>query len=106
MSTDWAGSSMKVYPISEPYEQSLGALRDAMEGGLTASDPAKVAQVVLQLVELDEVPQKLLLGSDAVTVAGAFEQARAESDAQWIELSRSTDHDNVAPEMLDPLAHL
>ncbi|MFI5711098.1 SDR family NAD(P)-dependent oxidoreductase [Kribbella sp. NPDC051620] len=106
MSTDWAGSSMKVYPISRPYEQSLGALRDAMASGLTASDPAKVAQVVLQLVELDEVPQKLLLGSDAVTVAAAFEQARAASDAQWIALSRSTDHDNVAPEMLDPLGHL
>jgi NAD(P)-dependent dehydrogenase (short-subunit alcohol dehydrogenase family) len=106
MSTDWAGSSMKVYPISEPYEQSLGALRDAMDSGLTASDPDKVAQVVLQLVELDEVPQKLLLGSDAVTVAAAFEQSRAASDAQWIDLSRSTDHDNVAPEMLDPLAHL
>jgi hypothetical protein len=64
-----------------------------------------VAQVVLRL-ELDEVPQKLLLGSDAVTVAASFEQARAESDARWIGLSRSTDHDNVAPEMLDPLGHL
>ncbi|MDX6258599.1 MAG: hypothetical protein QOH84_287, partial [Kribbellaceae bacterium] len=32
--------------------------------------------MVLRLVELDEVPQKLLLGSDAVTVAASFEQAR------------------------------
>jgi NAD(P)-dependent dehydrogenase (short-subunit alcohol dehydrogenase family) len=56
MSTDWAGSSMKVYPIRGPYEQSLGVLREALDSNLTASDPAKVAQVVLQLVELDKVP--------------------------------------------------
>ena len=72
MSTDWAGSSMKVYPFREPYEQSLGALRDAMDSNLTASDPAKVAQVVLQLVELEKVPLKLLLGGDAIAVATAF----------------------------------
>jgi NAD(P)-dependent dehydrogenase (short-subunit alcohol dehydrogenase family) len=30
MTTDWAGSSMTVHPISAPYEQSLGRLRDHM----------------------------------------------------------------------------
>jgi NAD(P)-dependent dehydrogenase (short-subunit alcohol dehydrogenase family) len=106
MSTDWAGSSMKVYPISAPYEQSVGAMRKALDGGLTASDPDKVAQVVLQLVELDEVPERLLLGGDAVVVAAAYEKARAESDAKWLELSTSTNHDDVTAEALDPTAHL
>jgi NAD(P)-dependent dehydrogenase (short-subunit alcohol dehydrogenase family) len=101
MSTDWAGSSMKVYPISAPYEQSVGAVRKALEGGLTASDPDKVAQVVLRLVELDEVPERLLLGGDAVAVAAAYEKALAESDAKWLELSTSTHHDDDATKSLD-----
>jgi hypothetical protein len=46
-----------LHPVSRPYEQSLGAIRDALERGLPAtSDPDKVAQAVLRLVELDEVP--------------------------------------------------
>jgi NAD(P)-dependent dehydrogenase (short-subunit alcohol dehydrogenase family) len=101
MSTDWAGSSMKVYPVSAPYEQSVGAVRRALDGGLTASDPDKVAQVVLQLVELDEVPERLLLGGDAVAVAAAYEKALAESDAKWLELSTSTHHDDAATKALD-----
>jgi hypothetical protein len=106
MSTDWAGSSMKVYPVSEAYEQSIGRLRDHMADGIVGSDPAKVAQVVLQLAGSDEVPERLLLGSDALIVAGDYERQRAEEAARWIGTSRSTDADEISPAELDPLAHL
>jgi NAD(P)-dependent dehydrogenase (short-subunit alcohol dehydrogenase family) len=101
MSTDWAGSSMIVQPISAPYEQTVGVLRKHL-GGLVASDPAKVAEVVLQLVELDEVPVRLLLGGDAAVVAAAYEKARAESDAKWSYLTKSTNYANVSETALDP----
>ncbi|GAA1542809.1 SDR family NAD(P)-dependent oxidoreductase [Kribbella lupini] len=106
MSTDWAGSSMKVYPVSTAYEESIGRLRDYMANGVVGSDPAKVAQVVLHLADSEEVPERLLLGNDALIVAEAYEQDRAAEAARWIETSRSTDADGVTREELDPLAHI
>lgn len=108
MRTDWAGSSMTVHPISPAYEQTVGAvvaMRDDFENR-AAGDPAKVADVVLTVAGLDEPPVRLLLGSDAVRYAAKVEAARAESDAQWRELSVSTDHDDATPLDTDPLARL
>jgi NAD(P)-dependent dehydrogenase (short-subunit alcohol dehydrogenase family) len=106
MRTDWAGSSMTIPPISEPYSQTVGALASIMHGGSgqgPAGDPAKVADVLLQVAAMDEPPLRLLLGSDAVTYAKAAAQARADADAAWRELSATTDHDDVTAAALDPL---
>ncbi|HVX42269.1 MAG TPA: SDR family NAD(P)-dependent oxidoreductase [Mycobacteriales bacterium] len=106
MRTDWAGSSMSIPPISAPYRPTVGARAEAMDGAAMAGDPVKVAGVVLQLAGMDEPPLRLLLGSDAVLYAGRAAQLRAESDARWERLSRSTDHDDVTPADLDPLARV
>src|SRR5262249_22576216 len=105
MRTDWAGSSMSIPPVSEPYRQTVGALADRFAAGgvAAAGDPAKVAQVVLRIIELDQPPVRLLLGSDAVRYAAAVERVRAESDARWRDLSISTDHDEATAAELDPL---
>lgn len=105
MRTDWAGSSMSIPPVSEPYRQTVGALAERFAGGgmASAGDPAKVAEVVLEVAGLDEPPLRLLLGSDAVRYAAAVEQARAESDARWRDLSLSTDHDTATEAELKPL---
>jgi hypothetical protein len=71
--------------------------------GNEAGDPAKVAQVVLQVAELDEPPLRLLLGSDAFKYAGIAAQARADDDVKWRDLSVSTDHDEATAAALDPL---
>jgi NAD(P)-dependent dehydrogenase (short-subunit alcohol dehydrogenase family) len=105
MTTDWAGSSMSIPPVSEPYEQTVGALAERFAAGDTpaAGDPAKVAQVVLRVVEADEPPLRLVLGSDAVRYAAAVERARAETDARWRDVSLSTDHDTATEAQLNPL---
>lgn len=106
MSTDWAGSSMTVHPVSPPYEPTVGQV-NAMRSTLmarAASDPAKVADVVLTVAGLDDPPVRLLLGSDAVRVAGRVATARDESDAKWHDLSVSTDRDDLTEADLDPLA--
>jgi NAD(P)-dependent dehydrogenase (short-subunit alcohol dehydrogenase family) len=105
MRTDWAGSSMSIPPISAPYEQTVGSKARLLRGGggNAAGDPAKVADVVLKVAELAEPPVRLLLGSDAVRYAAAVEQARADADARWRELSLSTDHDAATAAELDPL---
>ncbi|GAB2862802.1 SDR family NAD(P)-dependent oxidoreductase [Actinoallomurus bryophytorum] len=105
MRTDWAGSSMSIPPVSEPYRKTVGALAERFaEGGMAAAgDPARVAEVVLKVAGLDEPPLRLLLGSDAVRYAAAVERARAESDARWRDLSLSTDHDAATEAELKPL---
>lgn len=105
MRTDWAGSSMTVAPISDAYAPTVGALAGIVANGFAraAGDPAKVAQAVRRLVEMNDPPVRILLGSDALTVAKAATEALAKSDASVEELSRSTDHDDATPAELDPL---
>ncbi|HEY0936783.1 MAG TPA: hypothetical protein VGD91_23995, partial [Trebonia sp.] len=74
MQTDWAGSSMEVAPVSEPYQPTVGAMT-AVHGDLgrdALGDPAKVAQVVL-------------------------------ADAAWHDLTVSTDRDDATAAQRDPL---
>jgi NAD(P)-dependent dehydrogenase (short-subunit alcohol dehydrogenase family) len=106
MRTDWAGSSMAIPPVSEPYQPTVGAIAAIMHGGSgheAAGDPAKVAAVVLRVAAMDEPPLRLLLGSDAVMYAKAAAQARADADAAWSALSLTTDHDQATAAALDPL---
>jgi NAD(P)-dependent dehydrogenase (short-subunit alcohol dehydrogenase family) len=105
MRTDWAGSSMSVPPISEPYQQTVGAMATMHDGAATQSgDPAKVAQVVLQVADLNEPPLRLLLGSDAFNYATAAGRDQLERDERWRALSTSTDHDEATAADLDPLS--
>jgi NAD(P)-dependent dehydrogenase (short-subunit alcohol dehydrogenase family) len=104
MRTDWAGSSMRVPPTSEPYQPTVGASA-AMHGSDDAlGDPAKVARVVLAVAEMAEPPLRLILGSEAYAYATAAARARAESDAAWHDLTVSTDRDDATAAQRDPLA--
>ncbi|MGW5364828.1 oxidoreductase [Actinopolymorpha pittospori] len=105
MRTDWAGSSMTVAPLSDAYAPTIGILAGIVGNiaARAAGDPAKVAQAVRRIVEMDNPPVRILLGSDALTVAKAAAEALATSDASVEELSRSTDHDDATPAELDPL---
>jgi NAD(P)-dependent dehydrogenase (short-subunit alcohol dehydrogenase family) len=106
MQTDWAGSSMRVPPISEPYQQTVGVMARTHEdigSGSALGDPAKVAQVVLEVAAMDDPPLRLILGSEAYVYATAAAKARAESDAAWRHLSVSTDRDDATPAERDPL---
>jgi len=91
MATDWAGSSMTIPPVSEPYQQIVGVfaemVRDA--SGNEPTDVAKVAQVVADLAGRDDAPLRLLLGADAVQYARDAAKQLAESDARWREISES-----------------
>ncbi|HEY7276735.1 MAG TPA: SDR family NAD(P)-dependent oxidoreductase [Trebonia sp.] len=107
MRTDWAGSSMRVPPISEPYRPTVGAMaavHDDLGSSDSLGDPAKVAQVVLKVAEMAEPPLRLILGSEAYAYATAAAKARAESDAAWHDLTVSTDRDDATAAQRDPLA--
>jgi hypothetical protein len=104
MATDWAGSSMAVPEISKPYQQTVGAAAAMHDSSWRPlGDPAKVAQVILQVAAMDEPPLRLLLGSEAYAYATAAARAQVASDEQWRDLSRSTDRDDATPAERDPL---
>jgi NAD(P)-dependent dehydrogenase (short-subunit alcohol dehydrogenase family) len=106
MKTDWAGSSMNVPPVSEPYQGTVGVMarlhhEDAAPPAL--GDPAKVAQVVVAIADMDEPPLRLILGSEAYAYATAAARARAQADEAWYDLSVSTDRDDATAAEKDPL---
>ena len=106
MQTDWAGSSMRVTPVSAPYQPTVGAMARVHEdigSGSALGDPAKVAQVVLEVAAMDEPPLRLILGSDAYAYAMAAAKARSESDAAWRHLTVSTDREDATDAERDPL---
>lgn len=102
--TDWAGSSMSIPPISEPYNQTVGTLVRMFteHAGQAPGDPVKAAKVIISLAELDEPPLRLLLGSDAVAYAAVAEQARIASDAKWRHLSESINFDSTRAAGAEP----
>ncbi|MGH8447300.1 MAG: SDR family NAD(P)-dependent oxidoreductase [Solimonas sp.] len=94
MRTDWAhGAGSEVPDILPDYAVSVGALTDLLGqyAGREASDPARVAQVVLKLAYHDDPPLHLLLGSDAVHFCGQADESRATLAARWLPVSLSTD---------------
>ncbi len=94
MRTDWGTRAHKDVPELFPdYEASVGAVIKALDSlwGHENSDPAKVAQVVVQLAAKDHLPAHLLIGSDAVQYTAQAEAARKAEADQWRAVSLSTD---------------
>lgn len=90
MRTDWSGASMTIPPISEPYQQSVGALVELLNSpGILPTGPARVAEIVLELALNKDAPLRLLIGSDAVQYAAKAAEDLAASDKKWHDLSVS-----------------
>jgi NAD(P)-dependent dehydrogenase (short-subunit alcohol dehydrogenase family) len=104
--TDWAGSSMHIDQIREEYQATVGSFAQAFRKNADAArgDPAKAAQAVLRIASEKEPPLRLLLGSDAVFLAGVVTSARVAEDAKWKALSLSTDFDGLVDFAETPIA--
>ena len=91
--TDWSGASMTIRPSRPEYDSTVGAVARFQRdySGRQPGDPTKAAKVVIHVASLAEPPLRLLLGSDAVHLAGESDIARIESDRKWRDLGVSTD---------------
>jgi NAD(P)-dependent dehydrogenase (short-subunit alcohol dehydrogenase family) len=91
--TDWGGSSMRRVAVSADYEQTVGEWNRYRESTVAAwrGDPARAARIMIDVVDLDEPPLRLLLGAGAVESAAKSSQARAAEAQAWAEVSRSAD---------------
>lgn len=92
MRTDWAGSSMRIAPIRPEYEETVGgaAAQLSAPANLGASDPAKVAALLLDIVDMDTPPARLLIGPDAYRYATAAGRELLAADGRYEALSMST----------------
>ncbi|GAA1871898.1 SDR family oxidoreductase [Pseudonocardia ailaonensis] len=93
--TDWGGSSMdRAAPIAD-YDDVLEARRQSLRGPLSPDVyrgvPALAAQRLVELVESEDPPTRLLMGNMAVELATAAYERRLREFAKWEHVSRSVD---------------
>ncbi|WIX76392.1 SDR family NAD(P)-dependent oxidoreductase [Amycolatopsis carbonis] len=93
MRTDWSGPSMEIRSYKPEYEPTMGPLIEHLRSkrGIEPIDPAAVARVFLQVVEMAEPPLHLVLGSDAVGLMRTGMAKLMAEDERWAELGRSVD---------------
>lgn len=92
--TDWAGRSMVRSDRSiADYDALFDPIREARQekSGKQLGNPEKLASAVLQLIDSDNPPPQLLLGSDALHhVSNRLERMKEEIEA-WASVTVSTD---------------
>jgi NADP-dependent 3-hydroxy acid dehydrogenase YdfG len=92
--TDFAGRSLtQSKEVIADYERTAGQRRKEKDtsSGTQPGNPAKAAKVIIQVQEGEDVPFRLLLGSDAIkTTRAELENQIKEIDA-WEAISITTD---------------
>ena len=87
------------------YEASVGSILKLLRNieGRSEGDPRKIADVILQLANSDEVPVRLILGVDAEKWVQRAEAARASEAEKWRHLTVSTVFEGTEsiPELLN-----
>ena len=95
--TNWARRAGQNAPELLPdYEASVGSILKMLRSleGRAEGDPRKIADVIVQLANSDEVPARLILGVDAEKRVQQAETARASEAAKWRDLTISTVFDD------------
>ncbi len=96
--TDWVSTASTVdIPEVEGYEQTVGA-RKALFGSdkfVPMGDPAKAAQVMIELADHHEPPVHLVLGSEAIALIKQADVMRSKEMDKWLSVSQSTNHDDA-----------
>src|SRR6202051_2992827 len=90
--TNWARrAGQKALDLLPEYEASVGSMRKLLQSleGRAEGDPRKIAAVILQLANSDEVPVRLILGVDAEKRVQQAEAARAAEADKWRHLTVS-----------------
>ncbi|MEZ2131424.1 MULTISPECIES: oxidoreductase [unclassified Sinorhizobium] len=92
--TDWAGRSMvRTERSISDYDALFDPIRQARQAksGKQLGDPDKLAAAVLKLVDSDDPPPQLLLGSDALSLVSDRIRRLQEEIDQWKSMTISTD---------------
>lgn len=92
--TDFAGASTELSEGRPEYDAVVGraARMQRQLNGRQPGDPARAAQVILEVAAMDKPPLRLPLGSDAVAAIEQADRAKLEEIERWRILSLSTDY--------------
>jgi len=92
--TEFAGRSLRgsASGISD-YDATTGARRKGVDRthGTQPGDPHRAAQVIIDILGRKVLPERLLLGSDAVNIVGPELARQLEEIEAWADDSRRTD---------------
>jgi NAD(P)-dependent dehydrogenase (short-subunit alcohol dehydrogenase family) len=104
--TNWARRARQNAPDLLPeYEASVGPILKLLQSleGRSEGDPSKIADVIVQLANSDEVPVRLILGVDAEKRVQRAEGIRSGEAAKWRHLTVSTVFEDAEsiPELLN-----
>ncbi|MEV4322721.1 oxidoreductase [Microbispora rosea] len=85
-------SNMVLAPENPAYQASSGGLRQMVAGiaGNEPGDPAKAAAAIIKVLDAENPPLRLVLGSDAVDALSAHHESLLADMVTWETLSRST----------------
>ncbi|MER7444049.1 oxidoreductase [Micromonospora avicenniae] len=85
-------NNMILAPENPAYQASSGGLRQMVAGiaGIEPGDPAKAAAAIIEVLDAQNPPLRLVLGGDAVDALRAHHEALLADMATWETLSRST----------------
>jgi NAD(P)-dependent dehydrogenase (short-subunit alcohol dehydrogenase family) len=92
--TDWNGDSMQRAPFLPAYDEVLAGRREVLSGAYARTqpgDPRRAGEALLALLDADEPPLRLLLGSFAADHAPKVTRARLEEWEAWDSLARTAD---------------
>ena len=94
--TDWAGASMTFAPALDGYDLVKQRVELFASGTFVPlGDPAKAAQVLINLVQHPHPPVHLVLGSEAAAFLRQADADRRAEFEQWLPFTLSTDHDGA-----------
>ncbi len=104
--TNWARRADQDAPELLPeYEASVGPILKLLQAieGRQEGDPRKIADLIVQLANSEDVPVRLILGVDAEKRVQRAEAARASEAEKWRHLTQSTVFENAEaiPELLN-----
>ncbi|WP_225772867.1 oxidoreductase [Pseudomonas sp. Marseille-Q5115] len=92
--TDFAGRSLTGAKTEiEDYAETVGPRRQANDRthGTQPGDPERAARLIVNTLANPELPRRLLLGSDAVSIVSKELNRQLEEIAAWEAISASTD---------------
>lgn len=92
--TEFAGRSrIGARQRIDDYEPTVGACRRILDGhaGHERGDPRRAAEAIMQIIESESPPLRLLLGADAIEYAHGKLRGQLDEIAAWQSLSMATD---------------
>jgi NAD(P)-dependent dehydrogenase (short-subunit alcohol dehydrogenase family) len=96
--TDWAGESMSMAPVPPQYATTVATANEARKKltGRQAGDPARAAELIIELASSPEPPFRVIFGSGAIATARRISQQWVRDIEEWADFGARADYPEPA----------